>query len=158
MGLMQNREGPSTERYYPVNYQKFVGKTGYVVCRSKWETTFCKWADSTSTVVRWSSEDVRINYQDPINPFDHKNRPKFRTYYPDFVIETDKGEVFLIEVKPKKQTKPPTITENKSRKTMSTEKKNWLVNQAKWKAAVNYCGRMGWTFKIITEDQLFRGR
>jgi hypothetical protein len=155
---MQNKEGSSTERYYPVNRHKFVGKTGYAVCRSSYEVAFCKWADSTPSVKRWSSEDVRIQYQDPLVLFDNKNRPKLRTYYPDFVIETDKGEVFLIEVKPKKQTIPPTITENKSRKTIMTEKKTWTVNQAKWRAAQNYCNRMGWVFKIITEDQLFRRR
>lgn len=156
---MQSRESANTERFYPVNWQKFSGKTGFVVCRSSYEVLFCKWADSTPTVVKWSSEDIRISYQDPINPIDHKGRPKFRTYYPDFIIQTDKGEVFLIEVKPKKQTIPPVITESKSRKTIMIEKKTWAVNQAKWKAAQNYCNRMGWKFKIITEDQLFpRGR
>lgn len=156
MGLMQSRESSSTERYYPVNWQKFSGKTGFAVCRSSYESAFCKWADSTSTVVKWSSEDIKVQYQDPITPFDSKGRPKYRTYYPDFVIQTDKGEVFLIEVKPKKQTMPPVITESKSRKTINIEKKTWLVNQAKWKSAQNYCNRMGWKFKIITEDQLFR--
>lgn len=155
---MQNREGSSTKRYYPVNYQKFVGKTGYIVCRSGYEETFCKWADSNPSIVRWSSEDVIIKYQDPVNPIGPNNKPKYRSYYPDFVIQTANGEIFLIEVKPKKQTIPPVVTESKSRKTITTEKRTWLVNQAKWKAARNYCNRMGWQFKIITEDQLYGRR
>jgi hypothetical protein len=30
----------------------------------------------------------------------------------------------------------------------------WGVNQAKWKAATEYCLDRGWEFKLITEDHL----
>ena len=83
-------------------------------------------------------------------------KPKFRTYYPDFLIQTNKGEIFLIEVKPYKETIQPTRSSRKSNKTMVTETKTWRTNQAKWRAAKSYCMRKGWKFKIITEKELFR--
>lgn len=157
MGLMQNREkAGSTNRYYPQFPDKFKGKCGYSVCRSSWEVMVCKWLDTSPSILSWSSEDIAIKYQDPVNPIDSKGRPKFRTYYPDFLVETVKGEVFIIEVKPLKETVPPKLSNNKSRKTLLTEKRTWLVNQAKWRSATNYCAKRGWGFRIITEEQLFR--
>jgi hypothetical protein len=100
---------------------------------------------------------VVIRYQDPINPI-RNGKPYMRNYFPDYTIETEKGEIYLIEVKPLKQTKPPTRSKNKSQKTMITEEKTWQVNQAKWKAAERWCKRKGWTFKIITEKELFGKR
>jgi hypothetical protein len=35
-----------------------------------------------------------------------------------------------------------------------TEVKTWGVNQAKWKAANEFCKDRGWKFKIVTEDDL----
>ena len=139
--------------YVPVYPEKYKGIPP-IICRSSWEEAFCRWADHSHGVVRWSSEEICITYQDPINPIVN-NKPHFRRYFPDFVIETENGKVFVIEVKPLKETKPPTVTPNKARSTMITEQKNWAVNQAKWKAAQNYCNRLGWEFKIITEKELF---
>jgi hypothetical protein len=30
----------------------------------------------------------------------------------------------------------------------------WGVNQAKWKAAMEFCADRKWVFKLITEDEL----
>jgi len=30
----------------------------------------------------------------------------------------------------------------------------WGVNQAKWKAAKEYCEKKGWEFRILTEKEL----
>ena len=139
--------------YVPVYFEKYVGKTP-IICRSSWEEAFCRWADFSRAIVKWASEDVVIRYQDPITPI-RNGKPYMRNYFPDYTIETVNGEVYLIEVKPLKQTKPPTRSKNKSQRTLLTEEKTWKVNQAKWKAAENYCKRRGWTFKIITERELF---
>lgn len=140
--------------YEPVNPEKYKGNPP-IICRSTWETAFCKWADMSSGIVMWSSEEVSIKYQDPNMPIKN-GKPKFRTYFPDFLIQTNRDEVFLIEVKPFKETKQPKRSTTKSNKTMVTEAKTWRTNQAKWKAARNYCARKGWKFKIITEKELFR--
>lgn len=143
-------------KYVPVNPEKYKGNPP-IICRSSWEEEFCKWADRSPKIVSWVSEEVCIRYQDPMQPIKN-NKPKFRNYWPDFVIETDNGEVFVIEVKPYKDTVPPKKSNNKSRKTVLTENKNWTVNQAKWKAAQAYCYKKGWKFKIITEKELFGKR
>ena len=41
-----------------------------------------------------------------------------------------------------------------ARKQYITEVTTWGVNQAKWKAATEYCLDRGWEFKILTEDDL----
>jgi hypothetical protein len=143
-------------QYVPVYPEKYRGRPP-IICRSSWEEAFCKWADYAQSIVSWASEEITVRYQDPIKPI-VKGKPHFKTYWPDFVIETINGDIFLIEVKPDKYTKPPTRSKNKSRKTMLTEEKGWLVNQAKWRAAKTYCARKGWKFKIITEKELFGKR
>lgn len=143
-------------KYVPVYPEKYRGRPP-IICRSSWEEAFCRWADHSTGVKSWVSEEVMIKYQDPIMPIKN-NKPHFKNYWPDYVIETVNGEVYLIEVKPLKYTKPPTQSKNKSRQTVLTENKSWLVNQAKWRAAKAYCFKKGWTFKIITEKELFGNR
>ena len=60
----------------------------------------------------------------------------------------------MIEVKPKKQTVAP---KKKSRvtKTYLNECKTYAVNQAKWRAAEEWCKDRLIEFKIITEEDLF---
>ena len=59
----------------------------------------------------------------------------------------------LIEVKPKKQTIPP---EPKKRITKQyvNEVVTYGVNQAKWKAAEEFCLDRGWEFRVMTEEHL----
>jgi hypothetical protein len=139
--------------YVPVYPEKYRGKPP-IICRSGWEEAFCRWADHSHGVVRWSSEEIVVRYQDPIDPI-LNGKPHLKQYWPDYIIETEKGEIFLIEVKPYKETIPPKQSGAKSRKTVLTENKTWLVNQAKWRSARNYCAQKGWVFKIITEKELF---
>ena len=56
-------------------------------------------------------------------------------------------------MKPKRQTIPP---QKKSRVTKSYiyEAKTYEVNQAKWKAAEEFCKDRLIEFKVITEDNL----
>lgn len=140
--------------YTPVHPEKYKGRPP-IICRSSWEEAFCRWADHSHGIVSWASEEIVIRYQDPNRPITKKGAPKFCQYYPDFVIETKTGDVYLIEVKPYKQTVPPKNTGRKSSKTLMTEQRTWAQNQAKWKAARNYCAMKGWKFKIITEKELF---
>ena len=78
-------------------------------------------------------------------------------YFPDFVVKVkDKNgqtRTMMLEVKPKYQTMEP---EKKKRVTKQyiQEVVTWGVNQAKWKAATEYCLDRGWEFKLITEDHL----
>jgi|TARA_B100000035_G_C21021924_1_gene564417 hypothetical protein len=60
---------------------------------------------------------------------------------------------YLVEVKPFKQTREPK-TQKRMTKRYINEVVTWSVNQAKWKAATEFCLDRQWEFKIITEKEL----
>ena len=60
---------------------------------------------------------------------------------------------YIIEVKPKKQLKPPTKPKRQT-KGYLYEAYEYAKNQAKWKAATEYCKDRLYEFKVMTEDEL----
>ena len=60
----------------------------------------------------------------------------------------------LVEVKPKSQTSPPKRPQDKPTRRFINEVKTWGVNEAKWKAATEYCEDRKWEFKLVTEKEL----
>ena len=136
--------------FNPKNPQKYAGDTSKIVCRSLWERNVCKFCDDHPNVLKWSSEEIAIPYTNPIDK-------KIHNYYPDFLIQfngVNGKQTWMVEVKPKKQTLPP---QKKSRVTKSYlhECKTYAVNQAKWKAAVEFCKDRMIEFKVVTEQELF---
>ena len=59
----------------------------------------------------------------------------------------------VVEVKPKAQTRPPRTPKRKTKKYI-TEVRNYAINDAKWKNAIEYCKDRNMEFIIITEDEL----
>ena len=59
----------------------------------------------------------------------------------------------ILEVKPKSQAAPPKVKSRVTRQYIK-EVATWGVNEAKWKAAEEYCKDRNWKFSLITEDQL----
>ena len=54
--------------YYNVsNKSKYVGDSTLVVYRSSWEFSFCKWCDASPSIVKWSSEPVKVPYYDKVS-------------------------------------------------------------------------------------------
>lgn len=106
--------------------------------------------DKNPNIKVWSSEEIIVQYVSPIDGRVHK-------YYPDFKIKAinKQGELdtILIEVKPLKQTKAPTVQKRKTKRYIN-EVVTYGINEAKWKAARKYCKGRGWTFAIITEKEL----
>ena len=136
-------------KFFPRNPQKYKGDVNNIIYRSSWECKYMAFLDSDPRVIEWSSEEVIIPYRSPIDNRMHR-------YFIDFYVkkQTNQGpKVFLIEIKPKKQTKEP---EKKKRVTKQyiQEVATWGVNQAKWQSATEYCLDRGWQFKILTEDDL----
>ena len=78
--------------------------------------------------------------------------------FPDFFIKyKDKDSNIrrsVIEVKPMRETLQPKATKGKSRKTMINESMTYVKNQAKWKAAREFCEDRKLEFKIMTEKEL----
>lgn len=142
-------------RYYqgkfkPKNPQKYVGDPTDIIYRSSWELKFMIWCDTNTAVSRWSSETTIIPY---ICPTD--NRP--HRYFVDFKIQVkDKTGVlktYLVEIKPDAQTRPPEQPKRKTKRYI-TEVMTWGKNDAKWKAAREYCKDRGYEFVILTEHHL----
>lgn len=101
--------------------------------------------DTNSNVVGWSSEEIVIPYVSPIDNRVHR-------YFPDFFVRTTTGAMIL-EVKPSGQTVMPVKKTKRTGKYLR-EVMTYGVNDAKWKAATDYCLDRGWKFKVITEKDL----
>ena len=140
-------------RFTPQNPEKYKGDARNIIYRSSWEVDFMRWCDRNENILEWGSEEFFINYLDPTSN-------KVRRYYPDFIIKVQESDgsikKYIIEVKPERQTKPPTQSPNKRRKTYITEALTYEKNLAKWKAAKEFCDDRGIIFKIITESHLGR--
>lgn len=104
------------------------------------------YCDTNSAVLEWSSEEIVIPYVSPVDGKVHR-------YFPDFFIRTKAGATIL-EVKPEKQTQMPVNKNKKVNRKYLREVLTYGVNDAKWKAATEYCLDRGWKFKVITEKDL----
>ena len=137
-------------KFSPKNPKKYRGDPTGIIYRSLWELKVMKYLDDNRNVLEWCSEEVAIPYISPVD-----NRP--HRYFPDFIVRMlmpdGKTKTVMIEVKPKAQTREPKIPTKKTRKYL-TEVMTWGVNQAKWKAATEYCLDRQWEFKLITEVEL----
>ena len=138
-------------RYKPSNPQKYVGDVNNIICRSSWERRFCVWCDSNENILEWGSEEFWIPYRSPVDNRVHK-------YFPDFFIKVRErnGSIkkYVIEVKPHRQTQQPNPKPKRRTKSWLYEVKTYAVNQAKWKAAKEFCADRLLEFKIITENEL----
>ena len=136
-------------RYKPNHPKKYNGDYRNIICRSSWERKFCSWCDLNENVLEWGSEEFWIPYRSPDG--------KVRRYFPDFIMKVreQSGEIktYVIEVKPKKQTLKPK-PRKKVTKSYLYECKTYEVNQAKWKAAKEWCADRKVEFKIVTEKEL----
>ncbi|HIJ11897.1 TPA: head completion protein [Candidatus Woesearchaeota archaeon] len=137
-------------KFKPNCPEKYAGNATNIVYRSLWERRFMVFCDKNDNVLEWGSEEVVVPYVSPIDG-------KMHRYFVDFLVKVKNKngivETLLIEVKPKKQCRPPKPPKNKSRKFLY-EVKTWGINSAKWEAAMKYSELRGWKFKILTEDTL----
>jgi hypothetical protein len=138
--------------YKPLNPSKYLGDPMNIIYRSSWERQCMLFFDRNKDIIKWGSEEIVIPYRSPLDN-------KLHRYFVDFVIKVKtadgKLETHLIEVKPFKQTKPPVVQKRKTKRYVN-EVTTYLVNQAKWKAANDYCKDRLWKFQIITENELGR--
>ena len=108
--------------------------------------SFMRFCDTNPNVLQWASEAIQIPYRNPLTG-------KLTHYVPDFLVtyctknNTLKAE--LIEIKPRGQSE---ITEGQRPR----ERAVVAVNMAKWDAATKWCKKQGLTFRVITEDHMFR--
>jgi hypothetical protein len=107
-----------------------------------------KFCDTNPKVLKWGSECFIIPYRHPSG--------RMRRYFVDNFVVIKEGDTvtkYLIEIKPSRQTKPPT-TKYKKKEHLIYEQVQWAVNQAKWEACKAYCDKRGLKFLILTEKDL----
>ena len=138
-------------RYKPINPSKYKGNSSQVIYRSLWERKLMVYCDNTDAILEWGSEEVIIPYRSPWDGRIHR-------YFPDFYIKVRQSngmiKKFIVEVKPKIQTKPPKKNPKRKTKKWYKDVETWGINSAKWKSATEYCKDQNMEFKILTEDHL----
>ena len=129
---------------------KYKGNPTKVIYRSLWELKFMTYCDTNINILEWGSEEVYMWYRSPVDNRAHR-------YFPDFYIKVREKdgtiEKYIIEVKPQRQTKPPARPKRQT-KGYLREAFEYAKNQAKWKAANEWCLDRGFEFKILTEKEL----
>ena len=137
-------------KFSPKNTNKYLGDPTNIWYRSLWERRVMVHLDENPNVIEWSNEEIVIPYLSPIDG-------KMHRYFPDFFVRTrnKKGmlEGTIIEVKPASQSVPPK-PKKRITKQYINEVMTYGVNEAKWKAATNYCDNRGWKFVVVTEKDL----
>jgi hypothetical protein len=141
-------------KYKPRNPEKYLGDPTKVTYRSLWERKFMVYCDENDSILSWGSEEVVVPYRSPKDN-------KMHRYFVDFIVEMVRKdgirEVTLIEIKPKKQCLEPE-KKSKTKRRYLAEVMTYGINQAKWKAASDFAENRGWTFRVMTEDDLFKGK
>ena len=132
------------------NPVKYRGDISNIVYRSLWELRFMKWCDKNQSVEEWGSETVIVPY---ISPVDRKAHRYFVDFYVKVRNKNGALQKYLIEIKPERFTKPPAIPKKKTKRFID-EVFQYSVNDAKWKAAFEFCKDRNMTFMILTEKDL----
>jgi hypothetical protein len=137
-------------KYKPSYPKKYKGDPTNIIYRSLWERKFMVYCDNNPNVLEWQSEEFCIPYRSPIDNKVHR-------YFPDFFIKykdvSGKIRSSLIEIKPMRQCVPPPKPKRQTKKYLN-EAFEYAKNQAKWKAAEDYCADRMWEFKVMTEKEL----
>ena len=137
-------------KYYPSFPRKYKGDPTNIIYRSLWERKFMVYCDKNAKILEWGSEEIALQY---ISPHDSRVHRYFTDFYIKVQENTGKIKRYLIEVKPLKQTVKPKKPKRQT-KGYIREAFEYARNQAKWKAAKEYCADRMWEFKVITEKEL----
>ncbi len=138
-------------KFKPSKPEKYKGDPTNIVYRSSYELKFMQYCDLTESVNEWRSEEFFIPY---ISPIDNK----VHRYFPDFFVKyKDKNggsRTLVVEIKPQKDLNMPEQNPKRKTKSWAYKVKTWAVNQAKWKAAKEWCSDRKYEFRILTEKEL----
>ena len=131
-------------KFIPRKPEKYVGDPTNIYYRSSWELAMMVWCENNSMVTKYSSEETQIPYICDTDGQQH-------TYYMDFKIWY-KNTILLVEIKPKKETRPPKRKANKLK--FLKEQLTFVKNSCKWRAAKAFAEKKGYIFQVWTEDTL----
>lgn len=136
--------------YSPKFPEKYKGNKHNIVYRSNYELVAFRFFDLNPNVVEWSSEETIIPYA---NPLTGRTSRYFVDVYAKMKDKNGEVRKYLIEIKPHSQTLPP-VQKNRKTKSLIYQQAEYVKNQAKWKAASEWCNKKNMTFVILTEKHL----
>ena len=131
-------------RYQVKNPKKYKGDFTNVVYRSLWERNVFRWCDDNPKVKGWSSEEIVV-------PYYYEVDKKYHKYFVDLKIVME-DKTLLVEIKPEKETVPP--TGQRRTKQYINESLTYVKNMNKWEAANEYAKDRGWEVQVWTEKTL----
>ena len=82
------------------NIEKYKGNSTNIIYRSSWEKRVMSFFDTSSNVKWWNSEGLIVPYFNPLTKRVHN-------YFPDFVYMSNSDNAYMIEIKPYRETQPP---------------------------------------------------
>ena len=126
--------------------EKYAGDAKKVVYRSLWERQAFKWCENNPNVKMWNSEEVVVPYKSTVDK-------KLHRYFVDLLIQMNDKSTYLVEIKPKKETKPPKKPKRQTKRYIN-EQLTFIKNQDKWEAAAEFAEHKGWKFQVWTEETL----
>lgn len=109
-----------------------------IIYRSGLELQFIRFFEQSPMIAKWASEPFCIEYYSRL---DKSNK----NYYPDFYIETIKGNKMIVEIKPASQTEKCDVVDTQ------WAKRAWIRNTDKWMAAKEFANKRGMKFVILSE-------
>jgi len=128
--VMYDTKNPNKKRKLP-NF-----KEGYIISeknngkqlhyRSGYELEVYESLEKIGDVLRYEVEPFSVEYF---------FRAKKKQYFPDLLVEYSDGAIEIWEIKPANQCK-------------------LMQNQSKWNAAKHHCQLRGWSFQVISEDDI----
>ena len=59
-------------KYVPRNPDKYIGDIHNIIFRSSWEQRFCIYCDTNESILKWSSEPLKIPYYNPLDKKEHQ--------------------------------------------------------------------------------------
>ena len=138
--------------YKVKNTSKYLG-TSNPRYLSSYELRVFNYLDNSPHVLKWGAEIIIVPYY---SPADESNRRYMVDIYAEY--RKPSGEVVkeIIEIKPTKDTIQPKKTRGKKQRTYLREVYTYNVNIAKWIAATAYAKARGWTFRLLTEKDIFK--
>ncbi len=133
-------------KYTPEFPEKYLGDPNEIWYRSSWELYFNDYVDHNPYVIAWASESIAIEY---LNPFDGRVHRYYPDYYVKYVDKYGNTCEEIIEVKPLSQIVLP-------KKPSKQQQATFMINKAKWTSCKRFCDKRGLSFKLLSEQQLFK--
>lgn len=139
--------------YEVKNKDKYIG-TKDPRYLSSFELAVWQWCDRSPSVVKWGAEVVVVDY---FNPVKNRKARYIVDLYLKYVNKQGETREEIIEIKPVDQCRPPKKGRGKkAESTFLQESLTWATNQAKWEAATKYATDRKWTFRLLTEQSIFK--